>query len=63
MLLIFTVGSSEGLRNSTLETQSVDDVMPLEPETPVVRPIKPIQNTHDFNQLPVDTQVSSAPED
>jgi hypothetical protein len=63
MLLISTVGLSVGFTESTKDTQSVNDAMPLEPMTPLVRDIRPIKNTKDFYPLPVDTQVSSAQQD
>jgi hypothetical protein len=37
--------------------------MPLKPEMPLVRDIKPIKNIDNFYPLPIDTQVSSAQED
>ena len=63
MLLISTVGLSVGFTESTKDTQSINDAMPLEPMTPLVRDIKPIKNTNNLYPLPVDTQVSSAQED
>lgn len=68
MLLIFTVGLSEGFADNTIETQRItieriNDVMPIEPETPLLRPITPVRNTNDISRLPVDIQVTSALED
>lgn len=63
MLLISTVGLSVGFADNTINTQRINDTLPLEPETPFIRDIKPIKNTNDLHRLPVDTQVSSAPED
>jgi hypothetical protein len=63
MLLIFTVGITVGFGDNTRDMQNINTAMPLEPETPFVRDINILRNTHDFSPLPVDTQVSSAPED
>ena len=45
VLLIFTVGISEGFTDTTIETQRItieriNDAMPLEPETPLVQTYK-----------------------
>jgi hypothetical protein len=63
MLLISTVGITVGRTDATIDTHSRNTAMPLESETPVLRDIKPLRNTNDLSPLPVDTQVSSAPED
>jgi hypothetical protein len=62
MLLISTTGISVSFAGNIV-TRSIDNAMPLGHETPLTRDIKPIRNTNDFYALPVDTQVSSAPEE
>jgi hypothetical protein len=63
MQLISTVGLSVGFADNTIDMQSINDALPLEPVTPLVQDIRLIKNTNDFYRLPVDTQVSSAQED